>query len=79
VQDGENKYIMPYKHRSSFDIDTFIPYELNVYRDLIFDGLVKEDMVHQVPELIELIGGAAPLSRDKITSKTSLITEFLGK
>ncbi|MBQ8606554.1 MAG: nucleoside kinase [Clostridia bacterium] len=79
VQDGENKYIMPYKYRSSFDIDTFIPYELSIYRDLIFDGLVKEDMYHKVPELIELVDGALPLSKDLITNKNALITEFLGK
>ena len=79
VQAGENKYIMPYKHRSSFDIDTFIPYELSVYRDLIFEGLVKEDMIHKVPELIELLDGAHPVSPDNITSKIALINEFLTK
>lgn len=79
VQDGENKYIMPYKHRSGFDVDTFIPYELSVYRDLIFDGLEKEGIFHQLPELTALLGGALPVSKDEITSKTALITEFLGK
>ena len=79
VQDGENKYIMPYKKRSSFDIDTFIPYELNVYRNLIFDGLIKEDIVSKFPQLIELIETAYPLDRKYITANNALIFEFLGK
>ncbi len=78
VQDGENKYIMPFKKRSSFDIDTFIPYELNVYRDLVFEGLVKEDIVSKFPQLISLIEDAYPLDRKYITSKNTLINEFLG-
>ncbi|MFA7637581.1 MAG: hypothetical protein WCX81_07440, partial [Monoglobales bacterium] len=32
VKRGENLYVMPYKTRSTFDIDTFIPYELGVYK-----------------------------------------------
>ena len=77
VQDGENKYIMPYKFRSTYDIDTFIPYELSIYRDLIFEGLKKEDMYHKVPELITLLDGATPLDKKYITSDISLINEFL--
>lgn len=39
VERGENLYIMPYKHRASFDIDTFIAYEPMVYRDILLDDL----------------------------------------
>lgn len=78
VQEGENKYIMPYKYRSLFDIDTFIPYEINVYRDLIFEGMRKEGIDKRIPELESLLAHALPLDSKKVP-KTSLIREFLGE
>ena len=33
VERGENLYIMPYKERSHFEINTFMGYELSVYKD----------------------------------------------
>jgi len=35
VERGENKYIMPYKKRADYDIDTFFPYELCAYKALL--------------------------------------------
>ena len=77
VQKGENDYIMPYKHRSVFDIDTFIAYELCVYRDLIFEGLKKEGLDRKIPELESLLAPLLALCENKVP-KTSLIREFLG-
>ena len=39
VERGENLYIMPFKHRANFDIDTFIGYEPLVYRDILLPDL----------------------------------------
>ncbi|MDD6098277.1 MAG: nucleoside kinase, partial [Oscillospiraceae bacterium] len=37
VEEGENKYIMPFKYRSTYDVDTFMPYEVGAYRNLLLD------------------------------------------
>ena len=78
VQEGENKYIMPYKHRSVFDIDTFIAYEINVYRDLILEGLRKEGLDKKIPQLEKMLSHALPLDKSAVPSN-SLLREFLGK
>lgn len=39
VERGENLYIMPFKHRADFDIDTFIGYGPLVYRDMLLPEL----------------------------------------
>lgn len=41
VERGENKYIMPYKYRAEYSVDTFMPYELSVYKNYIADDLRK--------------------------------------
>ncbi len=41
VERGENLYIMPYKQRAEFNIDTFIPYEVSVYKSFLYDDLTK--------------------------------------
>lgn len=76
VQAGENKFIMPFKHNASYDIDTFIPYELNVYRNLLLEGLTAEGLDKKVPALMELIDDATPLDVSAV-SKHSLIREFI--
>lgn len=77
VESGENKYIMPYKHRSDYDIDTFMSYEMNVYRNDLLDELKN---MHDVPELAdvkEVLENLDPLDKKNITSD-SLICEFIG-
>ena len=32
MEEGENKYIMPYKYRSTYDVDTFMGYEICAYQ-----------------------------------------------
>lgn len=77
VQRGENLYIMPYKHRADFDIDTFVPYEINVYRDMIYEGFKTEGLCDKLPKLYKLLDGASPVDVS-IIPKTSLIREFIG-
>lgn len=37
ISRGENLYIMPYKHLADFELDTFMDYELAVYRPMILE------------------------------------------
>ncbi len=81
VERGENLYIMPYKHRANFDIDTFIGYEPLVYRDVLLPGLAEAAKTYaeyssyaDVEEFLKLL---APLDR-KMVPDNSLVREFIG-
>ncbi len=80
VQRGENLYIMPYKDRADFDIDTFIDYETPVYKGLIYDDLLHaekskySDMRAMVLKYLEEIDSIPSV----FVPKNSLIKEFIG-
>lgn len=80
VQRGENAYIMPYKTRSLFDVDTFFPYEMNLYRRYLLEPLQELAAQQEYPDitnLLPLLEQAAPLDKAWIPP-TSLIREFIG-
>lgn len=77
VEAGENKYIMPYKYRSDFDVDTFMAYELSAYRDDLLPQLQELSEVPEIKECIEVLEQLEPIDRADITPD-SLICEFIG-
>lgn len=77
VESGENKYIMPYKHRSDYDIDTFMAYEMNVYRDELLSELLEMSDVPELADVTEVLSNLDALDKNYITSD-SLICEFIG-
>ncbi|MBR1592195.1 MAG: adenylyl-sulfate kinase [Ruminococcus sp.] len=78
VESGENKYIMPYKHRSDYDIDTFMAYELNVYRDLLMWQLEEMSDIPELADVMKVLEQTAPMKSSSVPSD-SLICEFIGK
>lgn len=77
VEAGENKYIMPYKYRSDYDVDTFMAYELSAYRNDLLDQLQELNDVPEVQECINVLEKLTPLEK-KYISRDSLICEFIG-
>ncbi len=77
VQRGEDRYIMPYKNRSSFDVDTFFPYEVNVYRRYLLEQLQGLADDPEIAALLPVLAEAAPLDKE-LVPPTSLIREFVG-
>lgn len=77
VENGENKYIMPYKYRSDHDIDTFMSYELCAYRDILLDDLRQMSDVPELSDVIEVLENLTSLDSSDI-SPDSLICEFIG-
>lgn len=77
VKRGEDLYVMPYKHRSTFDIDTFIPYELGIYKSFFRTQLESIESHGEMAEIIQLLTPALPLS-EAIVPDDSLIREFIG-
>ncbi len=78
VEAGENKYIMPYKHRSDYDIDTFMAYEMSVYKYNLLDDLRGMSDIPELADVIEVMTALAPLDNE-LVPKDSLIREFIGK
>ena len=77
VEAGENKYIMPYKYRSDYDVDTFMAYELSVYRNDLLSQLQELKDVPEVRECIEALEKLEPIEKTDVTPD-SLICEFIG-
>ncbi len=78
VERGENLYIMPYKHRAHFDIDTFHPCEPCFYKNLLPTSLpeaeAKYEWLHELFEALKLID---PIDI-ALLPEHSLIREFTG-
>ncbi len=78
VQAGENKYIMPYKYRANFEFDTFLKYELNVYKALLEEdvkALAKTD--DRLLDLAKILDELEPMETEYIPAD-SLVREFIG-
>ena len=78
VEAGENKYIMLYKMRSDYDIDTFMAYEMSVYRYNLLDDLRLMEDNSELSDVMEILSALAPLDNE-LVPKNSLIREFIGK
>ncbi|MDE7230127.1 MAG: nucleoside kinase [Oscillospiraceae bacterium] len=80
VERGEDLYIMPYKHRADFDIDTFIEYEAPVYRDILLPDLEKAHDYYDYAayaDIEKFLRLLEPVDR-KYVPEYSLIREFIG-
>ena len=80
VERGEDLYIMPYKHRADFDIDTFIEYEAPVYRDILLPDLEKARGYYDYAsyeDIERFLRLLEPMDR-KYVPEHSLIREFIG-
>lgn len=82
VSRGERLYIMPNKHRADISLDTFIPYEMAVYRDEIIRELSEVDDAFLersgVSDLLPLLRAITPISR-KLVPDNAMIREFIGR
>lgn len=81
VERGENLYIMPYKHRAHFDIDTFFSYEVPIYRERlipVFEELSRSyGSYDRFAEVLEFLRELEPLD-PALVPQNSLIREFIG-
>lgn len=77
VEEGENKYIMPYKYRSTYDVDTFMAYEICAYRTFLIEAFREMQQDPLVRDMLDFIENAATLLEEQITPD-SLVCEFIG-
>lgn len=77
VQRGEERYIMPYKHRATYTVDTFCPYEVSVYKQLLEPEIAALIGAPEIAEITDAWAGLATLSPELVPPR-SLIREFIG-
>lgn len=78
VERGEDKYIMPYKNRADFNVDTFFASELCAYKGLLPSSLPEVEAKHPwLTELFEVLARLPEIPRAPIPSE-SLLREFIG-
>ncbi len=78
VQRGEEQYIAPYKHRATFDVDTFFDYEMSVYRPLVTPLITPLADQPEIAALLPMLHELTPLPLDAIPTN-ALIREFVGQ
>ncbi len=81
ISRGENLYIMPYKHLADYELDTFMGYELSVYRPYLLETVRSLVSIAPpesgIPALLRFLEAVCPLTADWIPDR-SLVREFIG-
>ena len=81
VERGGNKYILPFKHRAEYSIDTFIPYEAAVYKSFLIDELEKiKDTYSGFEKYMPMLQALREIDEMDIDNipANSLVREFIG-
>ena len=81
VSHGEDKYIMPFKQVSEFDIDTFHNYEASVYKGYLLNNLIEaKDTLKGNLEYEEIVSFLSELDDidSNLVPNSSLVREFIG-
>ncbi len=78
VERGENLYIMPYKHRAHYDIDTFFPCELGIHKNFLPSSMPEAEK--RYPWLTDLFEAMSllPTIDPSLVPDHSLLREFIG-
>ena len=77
VEEGENKYIMPYKHRSNYDVDTFFSYEICAYKPFLIEAFREMTDRPIIREMLAFLEKCVALDASQITPD-SMVCEFIG-
>ena len=84
VERGKLQFIKPYRKYADFEIDTFFPYEMGIYKNLLMDEVKKaaadttlsENSANAVKVINSLFPNISPLSPE-IVAPDALIREFM--
>lgn len=78
VDEGEQKYIMPYKPLAHYSVDSFYSSEMSVYRPYLYEDL--QDLLPRHPDLSDLVQilSELPDLKENVVPKDSLLREFIG-
>ncbi|WP_124098065.1 nucleoside kinase [Ruminococcus sp. Marseille-P6503] len=81
VERGENRFIMPFKNRAEYSVDTFHPYELSVYKKFLYGDLkAEQDKFRDFDNyqlMLEVLDELDEIDIDSVPDD-SLVREFIG-
>lgn len=77
VQYGEKRYILPYKYRANYHIDTFLSYEPALYRADLPELKRLSAQYADIRDAVEALDELLPMQNEGIPSD-ALIREFIG-
>lgn len=78
VEIGEEKFILPFKQRADFEVDTFFEYELSVYKSILLNDIKDLSGDKRIDEILAVFEKLTEIPKSEI-SKESLIREFIGE
>ena len=89
VRNSELRHIIPYSNNADFIISSGMPYELSLYRSLLFDKFegwvklfkdnpLKEDAFTRAERTYNMLKGIRPIADDSAVPKDSVLREFIG-
>ena len=68
---------MPYKYRSDYDVDTFMPYEICAYKGFLTEAFRQMTDDPLVKDMLKFLEQTEAIPPEAITPD-SLICEFIG-
>lgn len=78
VENGSRSYVIPYKNRADFLIDSFIPYEICAFKNIVLKGFKdNREENHLSQSICGFLQKSADLNEDYIP-KDSILREFIG-
>jgi len=77
VEIGERKFILPYRENADADIDTFIPYELSVFKEYLKEDMDMLTNHLGLTDIVDVLNAITDIDPNEISS-TSVIREFIG-
>lgn len=81
VSYGEKKYISPYKKYSDIDLDTYLSYEVQIYKNLLKDKIKKQrDKLYQnerYKDIVRVFDDIEEIDGKEDIPENSLIREFV--
>lgn len=78
VEEGEVKYITPFKNRAKIQIDTFVPYEMRVYAPILHDEIETLPSDNAVVRELKTAFSLLKPCDTEIVPDDSIIREFIG-
>ncbi len=77
VECGERLYIAPYQERANMSFDTFMPYELGVYKMIEHELEGVRGLHPEIDNLIKVLGKTAAVPAEAVPAD-SLVREYIG-
>lgn len=78
VERGENQFIMPYKSRANYSIDSFHDYELCTYKDILMENIIQLKEEYSYLKPIEVLFNELESIPAEHVPADSLMREFVG-